>query len=286
MKRIVYRFTAVLIACLLFGNGARAENLSPQAFTAAFAAAASAAMPDAKVKVAGDLNLETRVAAGGTTTTDLHNAYQVYLGDPDHLDAIIHRYVSLLADTAHLGGPVPPVDRAHIVPVLKPNAWAAALLDQRKSTPQTLPLTEPFNSELTIAYAEDRPSSVRFLMMRDDVGDRAQLHSLALANLQRLLPKIEMAVGADGLFLIGAGGQYEASLLLADSIWSSGQIKVNGEIVAAVPAKDALIVTGSRNAAGLVRLRQVATDLAKGPYALTSALLVYRGGKFVAFDGK
>ena len=158
-------------------------------------------------------------------------------------------------------------------------------MNQRKSAPQTLPLTEPFNSELTIAYAEDLPSSIRFLMMRDDVVHPA-LHNLALANLQRLLPKIEMAAGADGIFLISAGGQYEASLLLADNIWSGGQIKVDGDIVAAVPAKDALIVTGSRNAAGLARLRKVATDLAKGPYALTPVLFVFRGGKFVAFDDK
>jgi hypothetical protein len=274
------------MACLLFTGGARAEDLSPQAFTAAFAAVASAALPDAKVKVAGDLNLETRSATGDTTATDLRNAYQVYLGDPGHLDAIMHRYVGLLVDTVHLSGVAPPVDRAHIVPILKPTAWAAGLLNQRKSAPQTLPVTEPFNSELTIAYAEDLPSSICFLMMRDDVGDRTQLHNLALANLQRLLPKIEMAAGADGIFLISAGGQYEASLLLADNIWSGGQIKVDGDIVAAVPAKDVLIVTGSRNAAGLARLRKVATDLAKGPYALTPVLFVFRGGKFVAFDDK
>lgn len=97
---------------------------------------------------------------------------------------------------------------------------------------------------------------------------------------------MEMRGAADGLWLISAGGNYEASLLLADGIWSSGQIKVDGDIIAAVPGKDALIVTGSRNATGVARLRQIAIDLARGPYALTAALFVYRDGKFVEFDGK
>ncbi len=280
------RFAAVLFSCVLLAGGARAASLTPQAFTAAFAAAASAAMPDAKVGIAADLRLETRSAAGGTTDTDLHNAYGVYLADPGQLDAVIRRYVGLLVDTVHIGSALPPVDRTRIVPVLKPKAWAAAVFEQRKSAPQTMLLTEPFNGELTIVYAEDLPSSIRFLMLRDDVGDRAKLHNLALANLSRLLPKIEMRAGADGLWLISAGGEYEASLLLADDIWSSGQIKVDGDIVVAVPAKDALIVTGSRNAAGIARLRQIASDLARGPYALTPSLFVYRGGKFVDFDGK
>ena len=104
---------------LLFTGGARAGELSPQAFTAAFAAAASAALPDAKDKAAGDLNLDTRSATGDTTATDLRNAYRVYLGDPAHLDAIIHRYVVLLVDTVHLSGVAPPLTALYR-PVLKP----------------------------------------------------------------------------------------------------------------------------------------------------------------------
>lgn len=132
--------TLFLLGVLLTGP-AGADELSPKAFTAAFAAAASAAMPDAKVSIASDLRLETHGSAGGTTDTDLHNAYEVYLADPRQLDAVIRRYVGLLADTVRFGGVAPPVDRTHIVPVLKPNAWAAAVLEQRKSTPAKQLLT-------------------------------------------------------------------------------------------------------------------------------------------------
>ena len=69
-------------------------------------------------------------------------------------------------------------------------------------------------------------------------------------NLSRLLPKIEIRPGSDGVLLISAGGEFDASLLLADNLWSGGQVKVDGDIVVAVPAKDVLIATGSNNAPG------------------------------------
>jgi len=55
---------------------------------------------------------------------------------------------------------------------------------------------------------------------------------------------------------------------------------------AAAPAKGPLLVTGSRNRADIARLRALAAELAAGPYGLTPALFVWRGGKFVVFDGK
>jgi len=73
-------FVGAFAAMVLLAGPARAEPLSPPAFTAAFAAAAVAAMPDAKVTVTGELSTDTRSAEGETTTSDLHNAYRVYLG--------------------------------------------------------------------------------------------------------------------------------------------------------------------------------------------------------------
>lgn len=274
------RFVIAFCALILAGN-ARAEPLDHQAFTQAFAAAAAAAMPTAKVTVSGDLRLETRSAAGEGTTTDLRNAYDVYLRDPSQLDDVIRRYVAVLAETVRMGDH-PTLDRSRIVPVIKSVKWLQAV---ESGNGPNKPLSEPFNNELVIVYAEDGEHLVRYLTTRDDVGDRSKLRDLALGNLQRLLTDIEMRPGADGLWLISAGGQYESSLLLADSIWSSGEIKVDGDIVVAVPAKDALIVTGSRNRAGIARLRAIAAELAREPYGLTPSLFVYRDGKFAEFNG-
>lgn len=281
------RLAAFVLAWMMMAAApAGADSLSPQAFTDAVAAAATAAMPGAKVAVTGDLQLETRDADGETTATDLHNAYLTYLADPSRIDDVIRRRVGALVETVALGARIPPPDRSRIVPVLKPTAWVDTLRAQRDGAPATQLLSEPFNAELAIVYAEDRPSSLRFLMARDDVGDRAKLRDLALGNLNRLLPKIQMRAAADGVFVVEAGGTYEASLLLADEMWSSGQFDVNGDIVVAVPARDALLVTGSRNRTGIARMRQIAAEVATGPYALTPALFVYRDGKFKRFGRK
>lgn len=280
----MWRVLLILGAIAMWGSACAADLLGPPAFTAVVAREVATALPSAKVTVTGVLQLETRIAGGEAISNDLRNAYQRYTRDPEHLDEIIRQRVAGLVESVRDAQTKPPLDRSRIVPVLKTNAWVEAIQQQRKAAPDLQPLTEPFNGELTIVYAEDRSASMRFLMMHDDVGDRSKLHELALANLHRLLPKIEMREGAPGIFLIEAGGDYEASLLLADSIWSSGQIKVDGEIVAAVPAKDALLVTGSRNRAGIVRLRALAAEIAAGAYGLTQTLFVYRDGKFVRLD--
>ena len=84
--------------------------------------------------------------------------------------------------------------------------------------------------------------------------------------------------------MLVAGGNYEASLLLLDHVWNGGSLKVQGEIVIGVPARDLLLVTGSENQRGLARIREIAAEVvAESPYALTRELFVYRKGRFVRF---
>jgi uncharacterized protein YtpQ (UPF0354 family) len=85
----------------------------------------------------------------------------------------------------------------------------------------------------------------------------------------------------------GATCRYEASPLLSDHIWSSGQVKVQGDIVVAIPAKDALLLTGSQNRNGLAGIRKMVAELtAQQRYALTDTLFVYRNGRCVKFGKK
>ena len=79
-------------------------------------------------------------------------------------------------------------------------------------------------------------------------------------NLNRLLPKIEMRQDGD-VVADTAGGDYEASLLLFDSMWRGGKVKVNSEIVVAVPAKDVLLVTGSKSRKGIAAVRELAAKV-------------------------
>jgi uncharacterized protein YtpQ (UPF0354 family) len=72
---------------------------------------------------------------------------------------------------------------------------------------------------------------------------------------------------------------------LIESIWNSGQIEVDGEVVVAIPARGILIVTGSGNKAGLKTVRELAAKTsAEAAYRLTPRLFVFRDGRFEVFE--
>jgi uncharacterized protein YtpQ (UPF0354 family) len=276
---------AIVAALVLAAGAARADTLTPRAFTERVARAVLSAMPSAKVAINGDLQFVVRYGNGASATSDLGKAYKTYEREPAHLDDIVQAQVSALLEAGGDANGLPKLDRTRIVPIIKDRQWFEAMARRgREQTPPLDLIAEPLNADLVVVYAENRLGALRILSSRDDVGDRMRLREAALANLSRVLPKIEIRPGADGVVLITAGGEFDASLLLADNLWSGGKVKVDGDIVVAVPAKDVLIATGSHNAPGLARLRAAAAKFAAGPNGLTSALFVYRDGKFVRFD--
>ena len=242
-------------------------------------------MPSAKVAVNGDLQFVVRYANGASAASDLTKAYKSYEREPQHLDDIVQAQVSALMEAGGDANGLPKLDRTRIVPLIKDRQWFEQVQHRgREQTPPQELVAEPLNSDLVVVYAENRLGALRILSSRDDVGDRARLREAALTNLSRLLPKIEIRPGSDGVLLISAGGEFDASLLLADNLWSGGQVKVDGDIVVAVPAKDVLIATGSHNLPALTRLRAAAAKFASGPNGLTTALFVNRDGKFMRFE--
>jgi uncharacterized protein YtpQ (UPF0354 family) len=114
--------------------------------------------------------------------------------------------------------------------------------------------------------------------------ERPELRALACENLKRLLPKIERH-GTGGVYMVTAGGDYEASLLLLDSIWSGGEMEVKGEVVVAIPTRDLLLVTGSKDSEGIEKVKRMVKEASSGAYRLTQKLFVYRSGRFEEFTG-
>ena len=280
---------ALLYALLLVAGlsaTARADTPSPSAFTAQFARALQAAMPSAKVSIVRDLQLDVRRADGTSATVSLANNYKDYVPDPKWFDAVIKAYAAALAK------PVPAklsakVDHTRIVPVIKDRAWLAELQARfKRQDASQQPLFDELNSELVIVYAEDTDNKTRYLSFSEITGfEQGKLRALAVDNLMRLMPRIEMRQLAEGAFMITSHADYGASLILVDSIWSGSQIKVNGDVVVAVPAKDVILATGSRDRTNLKAMRGLAQDFAKGSGGLIDTLFVYRKGRFVKFDG-
>ena len=67
-------------------------------------------------------------------------------------------------------------------------------------------------------------------------------------------------------------------------MWATGNFNVEGETVVAVPSRDLLLVTGSRDSDGLQRLRTLADKtVQEGSYHLTAQFFVRRDGKWLPF---
>lgn len=278
MKRLI----GLLIWLAAMGGLSRAETLSPPDFTREFARALTTSMSASTVTVKGDLQLSMKDASGLERTVFLTNAYKDYSLDPKRFADIVKTFVASMRQSDTAQGKL---DRSRIVPVIKDRQWLLDLHRTLKSQGKDQEhLSDTFNNELVIVYAEDDPTRMRYLTTGEDVGvGRQDLKALAVENLRRILPKIEMR-GDDHVLLVSAGGDYEASLLLIDDIWSGGQVKVNGDIVVAIPAREVLLVTGSRDRSGLKRVRELAAKYAaEGPYGLTDTLFVYRNGRFAKF---
>jgi uncharacterized protein YtpQ (UPF0354 family) len=274
----------LLVTLALWAGCSKAAVLSPSEFTQEFAESLRQARPGLKVEIVKDLQLKVASASGRDSLTFLDNAYDTYKQDPNKKAEVIQRYIT--GGFELMGGSRGGVDRTRIVPLIKNRALLettrqAASSFGAKKAPELV--SEEFSKDLVIMYAEDLPKSFRYLTPADlkkaniDLGE---LRSLACENLKRLLPKIEYR-GTNGLYMVTAGGNYEASLLLLDSMWHGGQMNVQGDFVVAIPTRDLLLVTGSEYPEGIEKVKQIVKKASSGgSYRVSPLLFVYRNGKF------
>src|SRR5258708_30335803 len=214
MKRLFRVFLTAVGVC----SGCSKSDISaPSEFTREFAEALRQVLPGLSVVVVKDLEVRVTSPDGRDSTSCLDNAYDTYKQDPKAKADIIRKFVAVGLET--LGGMRDGVDRTRIVPVIKDRPWLEetrkALLSRgAKKLPENI--IEDFSQDLIIVYAEDSPKSIRYLTLGDLEQariERGELKMLACENLKRLLPKIEFH-GTNGLYIVTAGGDYEASLLV------------------------------------------------------------------------
>jgi uncharacterized protein YtpQ (UPF0354 family) len=259
------------------------KPLSAGDFTKEFANRLRSARPDWKVDIKAERELRITNAKGKESTTFLDNAYKDYVRHPESLPDLIQRYGVALAEYQ---AEESPFDRSRIVPIVKDRRWLSEIrvsLKERGAKEPPENVFDDLNEQLIVVYAEDNPKSIRYLTPKNlaDLGvARGELRKLAVENLKRMLTKIEVLPGPL-VSMVKADGNYEASLLLFDELWSGGQIRVDGDYVVAVPSRDVLLVTGSRNLAGIAKLRELAAQAVRqSTYHLTDDLFVYRQGSF------
>jgi len=150
------------------------------------------------------------------------------------------------------------------------------------------PILEPYLPGLLVAYAIDRGDHYEVVARKhceaSNIGPE-ELRPLAIANLRRVLPPIERH-GSGPAYMLVAGGNLESSLLLLDDLWEGQASGVRGAIVAAVPARDVLLFTGSESPEGIAAIRASIKRLsASSPdHPLTDMLFQRTGIRWQPFE--
>jgi uncharacterized protein YtpQ (UPF0354 family) len=130
--------------------------------------------------------------------------------------------------------------------------------------------------DLWIVYAIDSPEHISTLMLSQIAElnlDKSSIRALATNNLRRILPPVEQH-GDGPMYMLTAGADYVASLLLLDDLWHQFQAETEGDIVAAAPSRDVILFTSSASSEGLSALRKtIERIVSRGSYLVSSSML-------------
>jgi uncharacterized protein YtpQ (UPF0354 family) len=149
---------------------------------------------------------------------------------------------------------------------------------------------EDFVGELMIAYVFDLPSYFQHVNRKDclDFGIKHdELRALSARNLVRRRPKPTVKPGQTGVMFV-MDQNLESSLLLVDLVWDQVERQFPGETVAAVPARDVILVTGADVPGGIESLERAIDRTWKNSeprLLLTRSLLVRRDKSWRIFGG-
>lgn len=215
----------------------------------------------------------------------LDNAYLEFRNDPRKRDDIISRWAD---STAAFGRPLT-VDRAAIVPVIKPRIWLATAYQPAATPPpgsdQELAF-ESINDELIGLYASFG-ATIHFLKREDlaKAGIPAQeAHSLARANLRARTPQRDF-VEFNGSLAINVGGNFEAAMLLDEEIWKDPCLADAQTVLVAVPDRNTILAGTDTAVDAVWKLAFMADNLARTQaHPITSALYARRAGRFEPLD--
>ncbi|SFW84440.1 DUF1444 family protein [Chitinophaga sancti] len=270
------RLTIVILLAVMFASCKfKHPVLDQEEFAQAYLKELHANYPAVKFVPKKDFSISAESKAGNFTFY-LDNAYRAYQQEPDSLAKVLRQY---MGSASLLFREKQKMELSTIVPVIKPITY----LDDLKKAGNSLEMaTKAYNDQLVIVYAEDLPEGFKYLTKKDfdSIGISADsLHELAIENFYKQVPNIE-TYSKDGRYMLAAGGNYEASLILLPSLWMD-DCPVNGDFVVAIPSRDLIFITGSKNKAGLDSLKHYASEgYGSGIYTVSDHLFRWNGSIF------
>ncbi|WP_058187668.1 DUF1444 family protein [Terracidiphilus gabretensis] len=235
-------------------------------------------MPDSTIEFSGESVIRIVNSVGKESFSYLDNLWLKYSDGGEDRAELIKKHVRMVQN---IGKSDPPIEKQNIVAMIKDSEYAKKIPGNGNT------MAEHLCGDLWIVYAVDEPETIKTLSLESitAVGlEEDELRNLAVENLSRILPAAECH-GGGPWYLLTAGADYVASLLLFNNIWEQVADMVSGNIVATVPTRDVLMFTGSESEEGLSGMRAKSQELCRTePYSISESLIVRNAGKWVMFN--
>lgn len=254
------------------------EPWTPLSWTNALYHALKAAFPADRFTLVEPLLLEFTTENGRSGTLDLQQSWDQASVDTAALDEALEFRIQTFGELRTPSR----TTREAIVVQLKNQAY----IDQVNAGEGAV--AEPLAGDVWMLYSVDTPSAIRPLTHSEleEMGlGMDGLRSIAVANLLDLHDRVRVAgqPGQTHLMVI-CGGNYEASMLLADEVWALIDPELDGDPVVAVPTRDLLLVGDTEHPEILDRMRAIVGDLPSDAYAISDGFLTRRDGSWVPFE--
>lgn len=174
------------------------------------------------------------------------------------------------------------IDKTTIFPRLYPSLPKAVEVDMTLSHDDS-PVERELAADIIIFYGIDEGTTYAIIsnQTRVEMGiSSEELHSIAIQNLTNTEKEIKIHKGT-GYSMITCDGNLEASLLLHEGIWSYLSDEIGGQVVASVPARDVLFVTGTepKMISALKKKTCELVEFAERPLSLALLTLTASGWK-------
>jgi uncharacterized protein YtpQ (UPF0354 family) len=182
-----------------------------------------------------------------------------------------------------------PRDSPMIIPLIKRSVPPSD--DEIRLSGEQALISEHLVGDLHIFYVFDLPSLFWFVSQgeRESLGlNASDLRTLSVRNLVKRRGRPEIRQSDTGAMLI-LDGDLEASLLLVDHLWAQLAPQLPGDLIAAVPSRDVLAVSGTGVTGGVALLRRAVERVWADPSTnpkllLTRSLLVRQEDSWQLFE--
>lgn len=258
------------------------SNLTELEFTTKFFAELKKKVKGLELVSINGLEVTTKLKDTENYQHFLDNSYSEYKRDPKDLNNVIEKYTFAAKD---LFLPEEPLQIGRIVPVIKDKRYlieSSKIIEDFENTH----VYEKYNSELYIFYAEDKENTIRYFAKEEYEKLNNKTESIrknAIENLNSVVSKMERH-GDNGYFMLTAGGDYEASLILFD-IWNQENFPVNGNLIIGVPARDVILVTGTNDKKNIEKLKKSIKEINEsGDHIVSDKIFEFKNGQFELWE--